>query len=151
MWSVIRKKINITPGNNQSAFIFEPYRNSCFRSNSLCTACYPLLSSFSCFLSNISCFRFSSYFSCENLFNISVKKLLSHIFQMLILWGKRYYLSPGWSLDAGLQHPFYIFIWDRFPFYISSDDSPTVHIIRILPPSFPYVHGALSINFSILS
>ncbi len=26
-----------------------------------------------------------------------------------------------------------------------------MHIIRILPPSFPYVHGALSINFSILS
>ena len=46
---------------------------------------------------------------------------------------------------------FYIFIWDRSPFYSSSDDSPTLHIIRILPPSFPYVHGALSMNFSILS
>ena len=46
---------------------------------------------------------------------------------------------------------FYIFIWDRSPFYSSSDDSPTLHIIRILPPSFPFVHGALSMNFSILS
>ena len=96
---------NIAPGNNQSAFIFEPYRNSCFRSNSLCTACYPLLSSsFSCFLSNISCFRFSSYFSCENLFNISVKNSCLTYFECF-LWEKRYYLSPGWFLDAGLQHP----------------------------------------------
>ena len=32
---------------------------------------------------------------------------------------KQHYLFPSWSPDAGPQHPFHIFIWDRFPFTVN--------------------------------
>jgi len=78
-----------------------------------------VFSSLSCFLSRYSCFRPSSYFSCENLFNSSVKKLSCFTSLKCLPWGmKQHCHFLNWSLDAEPQHPFHIFIWDHFPFTV---------------------------------
>ena len=35
---------------------------------------------------------------------------------------KQHYLFSCWSSDAGIQHPFHVFIWDCFPFVVNQMD-----------------------------